>query len=275
MNREITLRDYARVLWTGRLVILICIAIAVVVAVVASVASPAKYTAKASVSMGQATTISGTPVQTPYTNPTTAPQVLSSDDVVDQVAQRVGLSRSRVRSASVLTAPRVTGSQGNLPTVLTITATDKSRQKAIDIANAYAAVVLKIAGEGFTATRTVYERQLSDSRAVIADLGRQVKTLRGQLVSASGERAAIIQSALLSATEELRLARQDAADQEVLLTKAVSVEAPNAISQAESASSSGSAPNRVRSVVLGALVGLLVGILATFVWKGSPAGRAA
>lgn len=275
MSTEITLRDYARVLWTGRLVVLICIAIAVVVAVVASVASPAKYTAKATVSMGQATTISGTPIQTPYTNPTTAPQVLSSDDVIDRVADRAGVSAGRVRSDAVLTAPRVTGSQGNQPTVLTVTVTDKNRQKAIDIANAYAEVVLAIAGEGFTASQKVYERQLGQSRAVIDELVAQVRTLRGQLTTASGERAALLQTALLSATEELRLARQDAADQEILLTKAAAVEAPNRISQADSASSSGSAPNRVRAILLGAFVGLLVGILATFVWKGSPAGRAA
>ncbi len=40
------------------------------------------------------------------------------------------------------------------------------------------------------------------------------------------------------------------------------------------ATSSGSAPQRLRTAVFAGLVGLILGIIATFVWKGSPAGRA-
>ena len=50
---------------------------------------------------------------------------------------------------------------------------------------------------------------------------------------------------------------------------------PEIISLATSPSSSGGVPNRLRSVILAGLIGLLVGIIVTFVWRGSPAGRAA
>ena len=49
---------------------------------------------------------------------------------------------------------------------------------------------------------------------------------------------------------------------------------PYIVSLSESPSSSSSAPNRLRTVVLAAIIGLLVGVIVTFVWRGSPAGRA-
>lgn len=275
MNREITLRDYGRVLWSGRWVILATVAIGVLVALALTFARSTQYTAKATVSMGQATTVSGVPVQTPYTNPTTAPQVLDSDEVVEAVADRAGVSASRVREATTLSAPRVSGATGNLPTILTVTSTDGSREKAITIANAYAEQVLLVAGRGFAATQQVYRQQFEDSQQAVDQLTRETRLLRAQLVTASGERAAIIQSALLSAQDQLRTARQSASDQEVLLTKSRDIEGPKLVGTADSASSSSTAPRRLQSVLLGALIGLFIGVLAVFVWKGSPAGRAA
>lgn len=275
MNREITLRDYGRVLWSGRWVILATVAIGVLAALALTFARSTEYTAKATVSMGQATTISGVPVQTPFTNPTTAPQVLDSDEVVEAVAARAGVSASRVRDAAALTAPRVSGATGNLPTILTVTSTDGDRDTAIGIANAYAQEILSVAGRGFQATQDVYERQFAASQADVEQLTRETRRLRAQLVAASGERAAIIQSALMSAEDQLRSARQTAADQEILLSKSGDIEGPRLVGTADSASSSGTAPRRLQSVLLGALIGLFIGVLAVFVWKGSPAGRAA
>jgi uncharacterized protein involved in exopolysaccharide biosynthesis len=61
----------------------------------------------------------------------------------------------------------------------------------------------------------------------------------------------------------------------LLLAKGQEIEAPSIVSVSTTASSSGSAPNRARTVLFAAIIGLLVGIIVTFVWKGSPAGRAA
>lgn len=276
MTRDITLRDYARVLWSGRLLILAAVVVAVVVGLALSFARGTTYTATAKLYMGQATTTAGIPVQTPFTNPTTAPAVLESDAVVARVAERAGVTPARVRDAATLSAPRVSGTQGNLPTVLTVTATDGDRETAIAIANAYSDVILEGLNEDFGTIREVYERQLAESRVQVTQLTGDVRRLRAQLVAAAGtDRAVALQTALLSAQDQLRSARQTVEDQAVLLAKSNQVEAPEQIAVADSASSSGSAPRRVQTVLLSAIVGLLIGVLGTFVWRGSPAGRAA
>ncbi len=68
MDREITLRDYGRVLWTGRWLILATTVVAAIAGLLLSIASTTTYTASAELFVGQATTVSGTPVATPDTS---------------------------------------------------------------------------------------------------------------------------------------------------------------------------------------------------------------
>jgi tyrosine-protein kinase Etk/Wzc len=276
VDRDITLRDYARVVWSGRLLILAAVVVAMVVGLALTFARGTTYTATARVDMGQATTPAGIPVQTPLTNPTLAPSVLESDRVVEEVAEVSGVGAATIRDVTTLSAPRVTGQQGNLPTLLTVTVTDSARDRAITIANSYAQVIMSEVNRDFRTVQQVYERQLNESRAQVTQLTRELRGLRQQLVAAAGtDRAVALQTAVLSATDQLRAARQTVETQAVLLAKSNQVEAPELISVADSASSSGSAPARVRTALFAALIGLLIGILATFVWRGSPAGRAA
>ena len=272
---EVTLRDYLRVAWSGRWLILIATVVGIVVGILLSVARSPEYTATARVYLGQATTVAGVPVQTPFTNPTVAPLALDSDQIVRRVADAADFTPGRVRSAVTLTAPRVTGTAGNLPTVITITSTDANRATAVAIANAYADNVLADVSAAYRETRKVYEGQVARSGREVESLLAEATRLRTRLASASPGQAELIQLALNSAVQQLEDARQEQADQEVLLRKADQVEAPQALTKAERASSSGTAPKRVQSIVLAALIAMALGILATFVWRGSPAARAA
>jgi uncharacterized protein involved in exopolysaccharide biosynthesis len=275
VNREITLRDYLRVAWSGRWLILATTVVGVLVGILLTVARSPVYTATARVYLGQATTISGTPVQTPFTNPTTAPLALDSDAIVRRVARAVDVTPGRVRDAVDLSTTRVTGSQGNLPTVLTVTSTDGSRRVAIEIANRYAAAVLAQAGQGFRETRRVYVQQVARTTAEAERLSADAARLRRNLVSAGPAQAPLLQAALTSVVVQLEDVQQSRNDAEIQLRKADQIEAPQPISAAESAGSSGAAPRRLQSVVLAGLVGFLIGVIATFVWRGSPAARAA
>lgn len=272
---EVTLRDYLRVAWSGRWLILIATVVGIVVGILLSVARSPEYTATARVYLGQATTIAGVPVQTPFTNPTIAPLALDSDAIVRRVADTAGVTPGRVRGAVTLTAPRVTGTAGNLPTILTITSTDKNRTLAVEIANAYADNVLDDVSTAYRQTRKVYEGQVARTREEVDGLVAEAARLRTRLASAPAGQAELIQLALTSAVQQLDDARQEAADQEVLLRKADQVEAPQALTRAERASSSGTGPRRLQSIVLAGLIAFALGILATFVWRGSPAARAA
>ena len=72
VDREITLRDYGRVVWSGRWLILATTVAAAVVGLLLTFVTSTTYTATARVFLGQATTVSGAPFSTPATNPATA-----------------------------------------------------------------------------------------------------------------------------------------------------------------------------------------------------------
>ncbi|MBY0396638.1 MAG: hypothetical protein K2X91_09255, partial [Thermoleophilia bacterium] len=173
MDREITLRDYGRVLWSGRWIILATTAIAAIVGLLLSFASTTRYTATAELFLGQATTVSGVPVSTPATNPATAPTVLTGDTLVERVARQIGVSPQRVRDGVSLTAPRAPGgSVGNQPTVATITFVDEDREVARDGANAYAEAVLAESREIFRGVVGTYQQAAARAGGRRAAAGR-------------------------------------------------------------------------------------------------------
>ena len=66
----------------------------------------------------------------------------------------------------------------------------------------------------------------------------------------------------------------DLADAELTVAKAQQIEQPQIIAKSNGATSSSGIGKRGRTVALAAIIGLLLGIVVTFVWRGSPAGRA-
>ena len=275
MHEELTLRDYLKVLWSGRWLLLALVLVGAIVGVITSVSKPTRFTAIARLSLGQATTILGNPVQTPLTSAQTAPSTLKTDAIIREVATTVGVSQSVVRSGVSLSAPRVIANSGNQPTVLTVTARAGKRATAIAVANAYSDAVFAKVSEPFDAAFTVLKSRQVRERKRVDELNNQITELRRQLVASAGsDRAFALQGALYSAVNQLEVARLDAEEAEVAATKAAQIEAPLQLVVAESATSTGSTPNRLRSVLFASLLGLVLGVFATFVWKGSPAARA-
>jgi uncharacterized protein involved in exopolysaccharide biosynthesis len=277
VEREITLRDYGRVLWSGRWLILAATVVAALVGLILTFVTSTSYVATSEVYLGQATTVSGTPVSTPATNPATAPTALTGDQLVDQVARELGVKPGRVRSGVEVTAPRAPGgSVGNQPTIATITFTDESRDVARRGANLYAEAVLEeTRGSSAEVVRT-YEEAVARSSAEVARLERELAAYRRQLAQSPGGEAAItLQSLLFSAGQQLQVASTDLTEQRLNLVKERQYGQPDIISLAQNPASSSSFPNRARTVLLAAVIGFIVGVIVVFVWRGSPAGRAA
>jgi uncharacterized protein involved in exopolysaccharide biosynthesis len=275
VDREITLRDYGRVVWSGRWLILATTVAAAVVGLLLTFVTSTTYTATAKVFLGQATTVSGAPFSTPATNPATAATVLSGDNLVTQVAREIGVSPSRVRNGVTLTAPRAPGgAQGNQPTVMTITFKDGSRKIAREGANAYARAINAAALQNFSSVFTTYATGEARAQADVTRLQAQIDGYQRDLRGADAQTRTLLQSLLFSATTQLSIAQTTLTDQQLNRAKAEANEKPYLVSLSESPSSSSSAPNRLRTVVLAAIIGLLVGVIVTFVWRGSPAGRA-
>jgi uncharacterized protein involved in exopolysaccharide biosynthesis len=275
VEREITLRDYGRVIWSGRRLILACVVIASIVGLALSFATTTKYSADAELFVGQPTSVSGTPVSTPGTNPALAPTVLTGDNLVGKVAKEVGVSPGRIRKGVEVTAPKAPGgSVGNLPTVITVTFTDTSGTVAKDAANAYARAIYAQAKEDASGPISSYTEAVTTAEASIARLQAQIAGYRRELPSATGDRLLVLTTLLNSSGQQLQIATTELSSQRLNLVKEQQFQ-PQIISLATSPSSSGGVPNRLRSVILAGVIGLLVGIIITFVWRGSPAGRAA
>lgn len=275
MEREITLRDYGRVIWSGRWLILTAVVIAALVGLALSFATTTKYSAKAELFVGQATSVSGTPVSTPGTNPSLAPIVLTGDNLVGRVAKEVGVTPARIRKGVELTAPKAPGgSVGNLPTVVTITFVDTKREVAKDAVNAYAQAIYAQAKENSAGVLTTFDQAVSTGEATVRRLQAQIAGYERQLPTATGDKLLALTTLLNSSGQQLQIATTDLSSQQLNRAKELQFQ-PEIISLATSPSSSGGVPNRLRSVVLAGLIGLLVGIIVTFVWRGSPAGRAA
>jgi uncharacterized protein involved in exopolysaccharide biosynthesis len=276
VDREITLRDYGRVLWSGRWLILASTLIAALVGLVLTLLTTTTYVAKAELYLGQATSVSGTPVSTPTTNPATAPSALTGDRLINQVAKELGVPPKRVRQGVTLTAPRAPGgSVGNQPTIATITFRDDSRDIAKRGANAYAAAVLVQAKSSSAELISTYEQAVTQAQSDVTRLQDEMARYRTELLQTpGGDRGLALQTALFSAQSQLSISQTDLAEQRLNLVKERQIGQPAIISLAESPSSSSSLPNRARTVILAAVIGLLVGVIVTFVWRGSPAGRA-
>jgi capsular polysaccharide biosynthesis protein len=277
VEREITLRDYGRVLWSGRWLILAATVAAALVGLLLTFVTSTTYTGEAEVYLGQATTISGTPVSTPTTNPATAPTALTGDNLVARVARQLGVSTGQVRDGVEVTAPRAPGgSVGNQPTIATITFTDESRDIARRGANLYAEAILEQARESSAEIVDTYEEAVARSSAEVERLSLALEGYRHQLAqNPPADQLLILQSLSSSAGQQLQVASTELAEQRLNLVKENQYGQPDIVSLSQSPSSSSSLPNRARTVLLAAVIGLIVGVVVVFVWRGSPAGRAA
>ncbi|MEQ8833831.1 MAG: Wzz/FepE/Etk N-terminal domain-containing protein [Miltoncostaeaceae bacterium] len=277
MEREITLREYGRVLWSGRWVLLAVAVAAAVVGLALSLLSTTTHTASAEITLGQATTVSGTPVSTPATNPATAATVLGSDRLVVAVARELDIDPDDVRAAVTLTAPRTAGgAAGNQPTLILLTWDDTDADRAIAGANAYLDQINAFMIEANAPVIDTLRQTVTRARTDIDRLNNDIERYRALLEAApSPEERITLQGLLSAATSQISTAQGLLANQQIALAKAETIEQPNVISMAEDAVASGGLRGIARNVVLAGLIGLLLGIVIVFIWRGSPAGRAA
>jgi cell division protein FtsL len=263
-DREVTLGDYGQVIWRGRWIILTTVVIAALVGLALTFVRTTTYSASAQLFLGQATTISGTPVSTPPTNPVTAPAVLEGDAIVDAVSRATGVSPSGIRNRISFDIPRAPGSAGNLPTLVKITYRDDRRARAVEVTTTYAKAILAAAARTFNTRGDVYERQIAGEKVRIADLKGQIADLQRR--SAAGEPGADV--ALVAASQLLSTSEQSLDTFELGLATAEQIEQPQLVSLPERAASSSSGPRRARTVLISAALGLIIGLIISFLWRG-------
>lgn len=267
-DREVTLGDYGQVVWRGRWIILTTIVVAALVGLALTFVRTTTYSASAQLFLGQATTISGTPVSTPPTNPVTAPAVLEGDAIVDAVSRATGVSAGGIRNRISFDIPRAPGSAGNLPTLVKITYRDDRRARALEVTTAYAKAVLAAAARTFNTRGDVYERQIAGEEVRIADLKRQIADLQRR--TAAGDPGADV--ALVAASQLLSTSEQALDEFELGLATAEQIEQPQLVSLPDAAASSSSGPRRARTVLIAAALGAIIGLIISFLWRGPRRG---
>jgi len=267
VEREITLRDYGRVLWAGRWVLLVAAVGAALVGLVASLVRETQYTASSIVYLGLATTAgTGVPVSTPFTTPATAQKVLAGDEFIQKAADAAGVDPERVRDGVRFSVERIPGAVGgNQPTVATITYRDRDRPTAIRVANAYSDGVFGFVADYYQGVFDAYQATVDHRGKRIDQITASLDRLRGQATANA--------TLLVSLQQELATVQFSADEATIALAKTRQIEQPRLISRATSASSSARPDRRLRSVVFGAILGLILGAIVTFVWRGGPADR--
>jgi len=276
LDRELTLRDYGRVLWRGRTIVVGCALIAALAGLILGLTRTTTYSATSRVFLGQATTLAGVPVGTADTTPATAPDTLGGDDVIARVAATTGVKAKRIRNGISFTVPRSPGAQaGNQAAVASIRFEDESRKVARDVANAYADEVLRGAQAKVDVVQHIMKEGIQESAARLKDAQDAAGAAEAGLRAAgSADARATYRALLFASRERLYDTLRDRTDQRLALAKSEQQESPRLISRSESASSSATLVARLRTVILALIIGLIVGIVIVFMWRGSPAGRA-
>ena len=273
MDREITIRDYLNVAWSGRWLILVTTVLGIIVGILVSVARPSAYTASARVYLGQPTSINGVPIQTPFTSSQTATGALDLTALADGVAQKMGVARSVIRGHVHVSSPPGLSTANPAPPVLIVSGSNPRPAMAVVITNQLANAVVTQTGAQYMLAENVLTAQATQAQSQVRSLNARVDALQTRMAGAGASNASDA-VALATDTQLLNTAQTVVANAQLALAKTREAESPRVLSQAYSATSSNTAPKRLQSIALAGLVGFLLGLIATFVWRGSPAARA-
>lgn len=255
-------------------VILGCAVLGAVVGVIVTVLSPTEYTSTATVYIGQTTDANGNAMAGLNSNARAATQLLASDAVLAEAAQRVGdgLTADALAVNTSVETPTATRNTLSAVNLVVIDVTDSDRKRAAASANALADILLedisagveeKIAmlEEQLAAGKAAYEEAQENSRTAQASLRRLARENGGRAdESAAAPYLAIVQAAAVE-QQALQAANQKT---DLLLLTARQVEKPSLLHEA-AAPSSPSGPDLALNVAAGALAGFVVGVVLAFV----------
>jgi len=256
-------------------VILGLVVLGAVVGAVVTMAQPKDYAATSSVYIGQTTDANGNPMAGLNSNAKAAVQLLSSQAVLKDAAERIGMDATASmlrRETSVETPSSTVKTTTSVVNIVVITVTDTDPERAAAAANALADVLLERIGGGVDEKIAVLEEQLAASKkAYAASLARSAAAQKALgAVAGNGsasEKAAVTVAALgvaqAGATEQESLTRA-IQETELLLLSAQQNEEPRLLHEA-AVPDTPSGPSVTLNVAAGALAGLVIGIIVAFV----------
>jgi tetrahydromethanopterin S-methyltransferase subunit G len=241
------------------------------------------FRAEATLYLGQPFTPNGgAPVPGLATNPSTVNEIVHSENVLQDVAERSGMNLSKLRAN--VTSRQVSPPAGRRAVVGTtplieVSVTGQNARTTGRAANLLAeAVVAEVSPyvqEKITAIReriTADERELDESQRRLELAQAELNALlENRSLSATDRLIGVttFNATIGSLVERRGLVTQDLLEAKQALALAENVEQPSVVNEA--AARKTTARSVGRSVVVGAVIGLILGILAAILWE--PAER--
>jgi uncharacterized protein involved in exopolysaccharide biosynthesis len=250
---EVDLGRYGRALILRWWLLLAGLVAGAVVGYLTTLGGTQFFRAQAVVYMGQPLGVSSTPVQALNTNPSSARAIVTAESVVERAASKSGLSPSRIRSGTSVTAV-----QGSLPKLgqtplVQVTVKGPERAKVARAANVLANVlVAKLSPSSTEKIKNLSTLLHSDD------------TLISTLNSALGKTGFSSTDKLLLQLR-LQAVQADRTQTAQSLSLATHIEAPQIVTRA--AAEKTSARNHRNSTAVGALIGLILGGVAALLWE--------
>jgi len=252
------------------------VVLGMVVGAVITLAQPKEYSATAAVYIGQTTDANGNAMAGLNSNSKAAVQLLSSQALLDQAAEKTGMGMTvgkLRRETSVETPSSTVKTTTSVVNIVVITVTDTKKLRATAAANSLADALLERLSAGTNEKIARLTAQLAvGKKAYAASVARSVSAQKALAAIANGSGsaaekavgaapyAALVQAA---ATEQQALIVTNQKTELMLLT-ATQVEQPRILHKAN-VPDAPSGPKLSLNVVAGALVGLVVGVIAAFV----------
>jgi uncharacterized protein involved in exopolysaccharide biosynthesis len=262
------------------------VVLGIVVGAIVTLAQPKEYSATASVYIGQTTDAQGNAMAGLNSNAKAAVQLLASQAVLNEAADRAGMDISAGmlrRETTVETPSSTVKTTTSVVNIVVITVTDTDPERAAAAANALAEVLLERIDSGVGEKIAVLEEQLAaDKKAYEESLARSAAAQESiadiaagggstsEKASAAAAYGMIVQAA---ATQQESLSRA-IQDRELLLLSAQQIEEPRLLHEA-AVPDSPSGPAMTVNVAIGALAGLVIGIIVAFARRGLADRRAA
>jgi uncharacterized protein involved in exopolysaccharide biosynthesis len=263
------------------------VVLGVVVSAVLTLAQPKQYSASSAVYIGQTTDANGNPMSGLNSNPKASVQLLASQVVLAEAAERtgMGMTASKLRRETVVDTPAATTikATSSAVNIITITVTDTSRIRAAKAANNMADVLLEHLETGVDEKIALLEEQLAQGqKAYAAAEARGIAAQRALVAIAGGggspadkatAAAPYVAITQAAATEQEALQATNQKTQLLLLT-AEQVEKPRVLHEA-AVPDSPSGPSASLNVAAGALAGFVIGVIVAFARRGLADRRAA
>jgi uncharacterized protein involved in exopolysaccharide biosynthesis len=241
------------------------------------------YRAEATLYLGQPFSPNGSaPVPGLATNPSTVSEIVRSEGVLQDVADRSGMNLSNLRanvSSRQVSPPAGRRAVVGTTPLIEVSVTGQNARTATRAANL-------LAQEVVNDVSPYVEEKIAAIRERIASDERELDESQRRLALAQQELANVVRDRSLGGTDRLvavtslnaqigslveqrGLATQDLLEAKTALALAENVEAPSIVERA--AARKTTARSVGRSVVVGALIGLILGVLAAILWE--PARR--